>query len=871
MRLVVTHEQPDFDALASLALARRLHPDARVAIPDALPEEIRACLGLYWDRLDPLDAHEASKRRITELIVVDTADRARLGPFEHRLDDVPLVVYDHHPAPPEASALPTGRGIVDRVGATVTLLVRELRRRDDPLPPELASLALLGLHEDTGGFSYDLTTPEDHDAAAWLLRRGGTLDLVRRFARGTHGEEHQAFRTRMLSEARLEEVAGRPVAVSAFEWPRYLADVSALANELLELQRADAALLSVRMGERTLLFARAAGDAFDVGAALREAAGGGGHPGAAFARTRTELDPATQAVLAALARHARPPLRARDLMSTPVRTVAADATVHEASRLLLRYGHNGLPVVAPASGDEGADATGADEKGVDAKEVDAEGAGEGDVVGVVSRRDLERALQHGLGRSHVAGFMGTPAVTADPDATLERLEATVAERGVGRIPIVQDGRLVGIVTRSDLLAARHGTYTGEDDPAGRIVERVEAQASSALGVLRSALPAGARLYLVGGSVRDALLGAPLTDLDLAVEGGRAAPLIDALATATGRHHTRHDAFGTASVRLPGGLGVDVATAREERYPEPGALPEVVHSDVRRDLARRDFTVNAMALRLAPGPPRLLDPFGGLADLRRAALKTLHPLSFTEDATRIVRGARLAGRLGFTFDEETERQARQALEEGRPEAISAERLRSELDATLREPVPSRALAVLEALGALRAIYGLAHPRDVLAELDALREAARAVPPAAYLLAMMVPLAHDASDAVVERFHLPARRSAQLTRIRALLAGAEPTDEALGTLGRDGRAVLEAHGEPHRERVVAFESLAGRRRLRGRDLLDLGLTPGPEVGRILDEVARARRLGRVDGFDDELELARRLVARARGLKERWTDPT
>ena len=852
MRIVVTHEQPDFDALASLALARRLHPDARVAVPDALPEEVRACLGLYWDRLDPMDAHEASKRPISELIVVDTADRTRLGPFSRHVDDVPLVVYDHHPAPPEAVALPTGRGLVDRVGATVTLLVRELRRRDDPLPPELASLALLGLHEDTGGFSYDLTTPEDHDAASWLLRRGGTLDLVRRFARGTHGEEHQAFRTRMLGEARLEEVAGRPVAVSAFEWPRYLADVSALANELLELQRADAALLAVRMGERTLLFARSAGDAFDVGAALREAAHGGGHPGAAFARTRTGLDAATQAALEALARHARPPLRARDLMSTPVRTVSPEATVHEASRLLLRYGHNGLPVVAPESKADGEEAAAA-------------------VVGVVSRRDLERALQHGLGRSRVAGFMGTPAVTATPETTLERLESLVAEHGVGRLPIVEEGRLLGIVTRSDLLAARHGPYAGEDDPAGRILERVEAQAASPLKVLKQALPEGARLYLVGGSVRDALLGASLTDLDLAVEGGRAAPLIDALAAATGRHHARHDAFGTASVRLPGGLGVDVATAREERYPEPGALPEVVHSDVRRDLARRDFTVNAMALRLAPGPARLLDPFGGLADLRRGVLRTLHPLSFTEDATRIVRGARLAGRLGFAFDAETGGQARRALGEGRADAISAERLRSELEATLREPVPSRALAMLEDLGALSAIYGLAYPREVLAELDALRDAARPVPPAAYLLAMLAPLAGEEVDDVVERFHLPARRAAQAARIRALLAGAEPTDETLDALGREGRSVVEAHGQPHRERVRAFESLAGRRRLRGRDLLDLGLTPGPEVGRILDEVARARRQGRVDGFDDELALARRLVERAHGPDERRNDPT
>jgi len=842
--LIVTHEQPDFDALASLALARRLHPGSRVALGDALPDDVRACLGLYRDRLDPLDVRAASERSWEELIVVDTADRSRLGPFTGLAQNLPLIVYDHHPPPERHDALATGRGIVDRVGATVTLLIRELRRRDDALPPELASLAMLGLHQDTGGFSYDLTTAEDHDAAAWLLRRGATLDLVRRFARGTHGEEHQSFRARMLSEARLETVAGRPVAVASFTWPRYLADVAPLANELLELQHADAALLAVRMGQRTLLFARAAGDAFDVAAALREAAGGGGHPGAGFARTRSGLETATSEALAALARHARAPLRARDLMSSPVRTVSPTSTVHQAGRLLLRYGHNGLPVVL-----------------------------EQRVVGVLSRRDVERALHHGLGRSQVRGFMGAPAVTASPDATLETLEATVATHGVGRLPIVEDGRLIGIVTRSDLLAARHMPAVSKDDPAVRIVERVVAQAGSAVEVLRAALPEGGRLYLVGGSVRDALLGTALTDLDLVVEGAEAHDLAVALAAASGGRRTDHDAFGTATVRLPGGLSVDLATAREESYPEPGSLPEVVQSDVRRDLGRRDFTINAMALRLVPAPERLLDPFGGLADLRRGMLRTLHPLSFTEDVTRIVRGARLAGRLGFGFDPETAAQARRAIEENRAAGVSAERLRTELEITLRETVPSRALAVLAEFGALEAMYGLRHEERHLRELDELRGEGREVPPTAYLLAMLRPLAADEVDAVVARFHLPIRRAATAQRLRELLAGSEPTDETLVALGRAGRAVLEALGEPHRERIRTFESLAGRRRLRGRDLLELGLSPGPEVGRILEEVQRARRHRRVDGFDDELELARRLVGQARITQpnERRNDQT
>ncbi len=846
MRLVVTHEQPDFDALASLALAQRLHPGARISIPETMPRAVRACAVLYRDVLHPVEERDLRSVRVDELVVVDTSDRTRLGRFAAAATTVPVVVYDHHPTPPAHDALPLGRGICERVGATVTLLVRELRRRDDPLPADLASLALLALHEDTGGFSYDLTTPEDHDAAAWLLRRGGTLELVRRFTRAVRSAAHIAFRAEMLHSTVVHEVAGRPVAVASFDWPEYLADVAGMTGDLLDVEHADAALLVVRMGGRTLAFARAAGARFDVAAAMREALGGGGHPGAAFARTTMERSEALDRLLSALARHARPQRRARDLMSTPVRTVSLTTTLHEASARLLRYGHNGLPVV----GDE---------------------TKAGPVVGVISRRDVERALQHGLGRSTVAGFMGTPAVTARVDATLDELEALAVRHGVGRVPIVEGERLVGIVTRTDLLAARHdGRALGAErvfgpDPLERILTRTASQVRALLGRVEAALPSGAKLFLVGGSVRDALLGASLSDLDLAVEGVSASELVEALRGETDGRRVAHDTFGTASFTVTGGLRVDIATAREERYDAPGALPTVERSDVRRDLARRDFTVNALAVQLVPGPAVLLDPFGGLDDLASGALRTLHPLSFAEDPTRIVRGARLAARLGLRFTPETVQQAQRALEAGHARSVSAERLRNELRLTLRDAEPRRALEVLDELGALTSMYALAFDAELLGGLDAVRRAGREVPATAYLLACLIPLSDEATDSVVRRFHLPGRRGLVAAHLRSLLAGSEPKDEVLAGLGRAGRAVLEAAGEPHATRVRAFESLSGRRRLRGRDLLELGLAPGPLVGRILDDVAKARRSGDVNGFDEERALAAQLVATLRAERQ------
>ncbi|MDR9392042.1 MAG: CBS domain-containing protein, partial [Trueperaceae bacterium] len=794
----------------------------------------------YRDRLDPVPTDVALAADLDELVVVDTADRTRLGALAARVDDAPLVVYDHHPPPTGGGALPAGRGLVEPVGATVTLLIRELRRRGDALPPDLASLALLGLHQDTGDFAFDLTTPEDHDAAAWLHRAGGTLDLVRRYGQPSdRGDARTAFRRAAHDVAEVRDVAGRPVVVAPLDWPTYLPDVAGVAGELLSDRHADAAVLVPRMEDRTLVIARAAGDTFDVGAALRDVGVGGGHPGAAFGRSDRAPADVVAALLPALARHARPARRARDVMSAPVRTVTPTTTVHDASRQLLRYGHGGLPVVEA-----------------------------GTLVGVLSRRDLDRALEHGLGRSEVRGFMGRPPVTAAPDDPLADLEARVAQRGVGRLPVVEDGALVGIVTRSDLLAARHAAppdVATDDGPPVRVTDRVaaraEAHAGAALATLEAALPTGAALYLVGGTVRDAWLGSRLADLDLLVEGASAADLVDALAAEVGGRRARHAAFGTASLTLPSGLQVDVATAREERYAHPGALPDVEPSDVRRDLARRDFTLNALAMRWAPRPHVWWDPYGGADDLRTGTLRTLHPLSFTEDPTRIVRGARLAGRLGFAFAADADAQARDALAEGRGATVSADRLRAELLATLREERPARALRVLADLGALAALYGLPHPADAVAALDALRSEGRDVPAAAYLVTLLAAQPDADARAFVARFHVPTRRADAAAAVRRIRSGAaDPDDAPLEAMGRPGRAVLEAVGGDLATAVRTFESLAGRRRLRGRDLLELGVAPGPEVGRILGAVAAARRRREVRTFEEERALAERWVADA-----------
>ncbi|HZJ09565.1 MAG TPA: hypothetical protein VFD39_07720, partial [Trueperaceae bacterium] len=342
MRLIVTHEQPDFDALASLALAKLLFPGSQATVQGGIGPAQHAFLRLYRDVLDLIDAEDIDLASVSELIVVDTADPGRIRPFDALVGTVPVTLYDHHPLPDDP--IPAGRGLTERVGATATLLTRELAASSTAIPPAVASLGLLGIHEDTGNLSYDMTTPDDYRASAYLLANGANLQLVRRFAHDTLGDEQIAFRSVLHANARTVDVAGRMVVVAVFTYPVYVSGVSGLVSDLLDIHGTDAALVAVGMDGKTLVFARS-NERFDSAEALAEAIGGAGHPGAAFGKTDLDPEQAAHAVLESLARHASPVIVAEEMMSTPVKTIRDHATVAETQAELVLHGHNGMPAV----------------------------------------------------------------------------------------------------------------------------------------------------------------------------------------------------------------------------------------------------------------------------------------------------------------------------------------------------------------------------------------------------------------------------------------------------------------------------------------------------------------------------------------------
>ena len=361
---------------------------------------------------------------------------------------------------------------------------------------------------------------------------------------------------------------------------------------------------------------------------------------------------------------------------------------------------------------------------------------------------------------------------------------------------------------------------------------------------------------MGGAVRDAMLGLPPgPEIDLVVEGD-ALPLADRLGRALGARVVSHPRFGTASIETPHVGSVDLVSARREAYSAPGALPSVSPGTLADDLARRDFSVNAMALRLSGARAgELVDPHGGAADLDARLVRLLRADGFEEDPSRLVRAARYAARLGFALAPGTEAAARAAA----PALdLGSARVASELGRLLEEPSAAGALALLGRLGVP---WVTSDPHAALGALDA----AAARPDAPDLPRWALRLGGGVEAGALEGAALPGwaralgrevgaggalaerlRSAAAPSEVDALLR-ASPPATAVGALAAGAGAVAGWwSGDRAREPAV-----------RGADLVRAGVPPGPEIGRALAAVRAAVLDGRVGGADEQLAMALRLA--------------
>jgi len=878
MEILTTHINADFDGLAAMVAALRLHPEARLFFPGSREESVRRMLESGLVEISELKRKDVDPSLLTRVILCDVRQRERIGVVAEWLEENPGIevwAYDHHP--PAESDIAVSGGIVDpEAGSTSTVLCEEMERRGISISPTEASLLLLGIYEDTGSLTHATTGPRDLQAALRLLGQGGDLGLVRRFVTRSLSAQHLDILHRMTQRLEVHRIRGHRVGLVEIDLDGYVEELAPLVSRCLEIFDLPLlfALFSEAANDRVTLIARGAVPGFDLGQALAEVAGGGGHATAAAARLKeTTVLEARERLLAFLHRSLPPSARARDLMITPFFELSAATTVDEAKARLNGWRVNAVPVVDPEQ--------------------------QGRVIGVVTRTLLDAAIQHGLGGRPLERVTAPEAVWADPDAPAEEVEEKLLA-GRSRFVLVGDpraGRPLGLITRMQILRHLHGRLADFEERFDRRAEQQKEKRQKITQLLDRLLPAafkervetvarvsreaGVPVYIVGGFVRDLLLERDLLreqqDLDLMVEGD-GLDFAARLAAALGGRMREHRAFLTAVVVDRDGFHIDVATARSELYRAPAVLPEVQMSALRQDLFRRDFTINTLAIRLGPEPvPELIDYFGGRKDLKDKVLRVLHSLSFIDDPTRVLRAVRLELRLGFHISPETLRLADVALAEGIFEHLSGARLREELEMLLDDPgLALRGIDRLAELGILRVL----HPRLELTA--AARERLRAARAAAdwYLLEgltdppvrpwrlMLLALAQDldATDRglLADRLLLAGedRRlltdfSGHLAAARRTLSGDPPPHraaEALEPLAGEELLLLLAEADDDL-RAWVRRDLSELRRLRleirGADLLAAGIPPGPDIGRALQAARRARLDGLLQGSSKETD--------------------
>lgn len=749
MDVILCHTTADFDALGAAVGLTCLKPGTKVVLTGGAHPAVRDFLALHRDEYALIERRSVHFQQIQSVIIVDTQKRDRLGKASQWLDLPNLTsieIYDHHLD--SHTDIPATHTYIEPVGATTTIIVEQLQQRDIQLTIAQATVMALGIHVDTGSLTFDQTTPRDAAALAWLMLQGANVRQISEYVEPGLSPRLQKLLTEALHNLQSHTHLGYTISWVILKTYDYVPGLSSLVSRLLELTESDALLLANEYGgdkgdednrsyggdrgDGQNIFNKVIGSLLTVIGRSRidgtnlnqllQPLGGGGHSQAAAVRLR-DVNPAQiiEQLVNQLKDQIPQPLTAGEIMSSPVRTIRPQTTISEAQRILLRYGHSGLSVV--------------DEND--------------QLVGVISRRDLDLALHHGFGHAPVKGYMSKNLKTITPQTPLPDLQWLMVTYDIGRLPVLENGQLVGIVTRTDVLRQLHQQETEFDScpipspdsppPISReairnLRERLTPPLKELLTkAAQEAKERGWHLYLVGGAVRDLLLAEGsdnvlLKDIDLVVDGfhrsaDTGAGVILAQALQKIYPNVRldvHGAFQTAALLwhndpILDSLWIDIATARTEFYPYPAANPEVEASSIRQDLYRRDFTINALAVRLTSDVGwafPLMDFFGGLLDLRSRQIRVLHANSFIEDPTRIYRAVRFAVRLGFQIEAQTEAYIRYALESGVYErSIKANskapalqtRLKAELKHILQAPYWEGALQLIASLGALRCLH------------------------------------------------------------------------------------------------------------------------------------------------------------------------
>ncbi len=423
MKIIISHQNTDFDALGSMLAAQKLYEDHQMVLSSSVSPLVQDYLALHRDWLRPLSRSQLSQEEVEEVVVVDTQDSRRVREFSKAIEAASrVIVIDHHT--PGEHDLEADEAQVEPVGACGTLLVESLEVEAKSLTVEEATLILLGIYADTGKLCFPSTTARDMRASAYLREQGASLPVINRYLQKEYTPAQQQLLVGLIGAMEQITRQGIDIGVVAYETQDYVKGAALVVERLMQLMGMDACFAVLREEGDSVSQLIGRSNSRQVDASVVAAKfGGGGHPSAAAARTSTSsFKEMVEGLKQFLKELELAPLEVRDVMSSPVRTVPHDMTLRELEACLKLRQISGVPVTR-----------------------------EGELAGVVSQRDVAKAVDRGDWEVPVAGFMSHHVKTVSPRQSIEEALAVMTEHDIGRLPVMSEGDIKGIISRSDVI------------------------------------------------------------------------------------------------------------------------------------------------------------------------------------------------------------------------------------------------------------------------------------------------------------------------------------------------------------------------------------------------------------------------------------
>ncbi len=423
MQIITTHRSADFDGFASVIAGTILYPDAIPILPKTLNPNVKAFLSIHKDLFETRSIKEIDLDQVKQLIVVDASKWSRLEKMKRlkENENLEIFLWDHHE---NLCDLNPAWSCHEKIGANITLMIREIKEQKILLTPMQATLFLIGLYEDTGNLSFPSTTAEDAYAAGFLLENKADLNILSTFLQPAYGEKQKNILFEMLKTAPRTKIENYTVSINVIHISGHVNSLSLVVNMYRDILNVDAAfgIFVNKDHEKCIVIGRSSVEDINVGSIMRSM-GGGGHPGAGSAMIKSVNPSALNDMLLELLKgNQQSSVLISDLMSYPVFSVTPDMPMSKVSDLLKEKGYTGLPVVD-------------DEK----------------LVGVISRRDFKKIRKSSQLQAPVKAFMNTRNITIDPDKSPMEAARIMVKYDIGRLPVVKNDKIIGIMSRSDAM------------------------------------------------------------------------------------------------------------------------------------------------------------------------------------------------------------------------------------------------------------------------------------------------------------------------------------------------------------------------------------------------------------------------------------